>query len=73
MERAERQGFVFAAKAVRGAYIVQESRLAKEQGYANPIHESKEATHACYDSVVEMIISSKVVDAADGRLARLPL
>jgi len=67
MERAERQGFVFAAKAVRGAYIVQESRLAKEQGYANPIHESKEATHACYDSVVEMIISSKVVDAADGR------
>ena len=67
MERAERQGFVFAAKAVRGAYIVQESRLAKEQGYANPIHNSKEETHACYDAVVEMIISSKVADAADAR------
>ena len=34
-QRAQRQGFVFAAKCVRGAYMVQESclALAKERGY----------------------------------------
>jgi len=67
MDRADRQGFVFAAKAVRGAYMVQESRLAAERGYPNPIHDSKDATHACYDAVVDKIISSKVAAEADAR------
>lgn len=67
MERAERQGFVFAAKAVRGAYMVQESRLANQRGCPSPIHGSKEATHACYDTVVDTILSSKAAVNADAR------
>jgi proline dehydrogenase len=59
MDRADRQGFVFAAKTVRGAYMVQERRRAKERGYPNPVHDSKEETDACYDAVVAMIMSRK--------------
>jgi len=69
MNRAARQGFVFAAKAVRGAYLVQERRLAAERGYPSPIHDTKEDTHACYDRVVDQILSSKLIESADG-LAR---
>ena len=69
MNRAARQRFVFAAKAVRGAYMVQERRLAAERGYNSPIHDTKEDTHACYDRVVDQILSSKVMESADG-LAR---
>ena len=68
MERAARQGFVFAAKAVRGAYMVQERRLAAERGCASPIHDTKEATHECYDSVIDAILTSKTAaPAADAR------
>jgi len=65
MERAGRQGFIFAAKAVRGAYMVQERRLAAERGYDSPIHDTKEDTHACYDRVVDQILSSKTSEGAD--------
>ena len=67
MERAARQGFVFAAKAVRGAYMVQERRLAAERGYESPIHETKEATHECYDRVIDAILTSKVAGAESAR------
>lgn len=36
-------------KLVRGAYLVEESKLAKEGNYENPIHDTMENTHACYD------------------------
>lgn len=71
MQRAQRQGFVFAAKCVRGAYMVQESRLAKERGYENPIHSTKEDTHTCYDKVVDMILFSKTAVMPDGEVAGL--
>lgn len=67
MERAAHQGFIFAAKAVRGAYLVQERRLAAERGYDSPIHDTKEDTHACYDGVVDQILSAKVSAGADER------
>ena len=67
MQSANQLAFVFAAKAVRGAYMVQERRLALERGYPNPIHDSKQSTHACYDTVVDVILSSKVAAAADAR------
>jgi proline dehydrogenase len=37
IEIAKRRNLVFGAKLVRGAYIVEETRLAKEKGYENPV------------------------------------
>jgi len=36
-------------KLVRGAYMVEESGLAEKYGYENPIHNTLEETHSCYD------------------------
>jgi len=44
-----------AVKLVRGAYLVEESALAKENSYENPIHETLEETHDCYDACSEML------------------
>ncbi|EKX36218.1 hypothetical protein GUITHDRAFT_155289 [Guillardia theta CCMP2712] len=59
VQRAERYGFVFAAKVVRGAYMHQERKLAAEQGYPDPIHPNIEATHKNFDAVVDFLISRK--------------
>jgi proline dehydrogenase len=48
--RAQRERFLYGVKLVRGAYMVQEQHRAEEMGYADPIHASQDATHACYDS-----------------------
>jgi proline dehydrogenase len=44
-----------AIKLVRGAYLVEESALSAEGGYENPIHNSIEETHTCYDHSAESI------------------
>ena len=54
--RADQEGWVFAGKMVRGAYMVQERALAAKRGGADPIHAGVEATHACYDAVVASVI-----------------
>ena len=38
-----------------------------ERGYDSPIHDTKEDTHACYDGVVDQILSAKVSAGADER------
>ena len=48
LERSRREGFVFAAKAVRGAYMVQERRRAAEMTYEDPIQPTLQATHDKY-------------------------
>lgn len=54
--RADQEGWVFAAKMVRGAYMVQERALAAKRGGVDPIHAGLAATHACYDEVVASVI-----------------
>ena len=60
LAQSEKQNYLFAAKLVRGAYMEQERRLAREQGHEDPINPNFEATskmyHACLDEVLKNIV-----------------
>ncbi|KAJ1963874.1 proline dehydrogenase [Dipsacomyces acuminosporus] len=56
-ERAAREGWRFAAKLVRGAYMELERARAQKLGYPSPINPSLEATHAVYNRGVRMLMS----------------
>ncbi|KAJ2782130.1 proline dehydrogenase [Coemansia javaensis] len=55
-ERAAREGWRFAAKLVRGAYMELERSRAAELGYASPINPTLEATHAMYNRATEQLL-----------------
>lgn len=59
VERSQREGWHFAAKLVRGAYMYQERDRAKEFGYEDPINPDYETTnwmyHRCLDYVLDAI------------------
>ncbi|KAG2219855.1 hypothetical protein INT45_000742 [Circinella minor] len=57
VERAHRENFSFAAKLVRGAYMVSERKRASEMGYPSPIHDTIEDTHASYNGGVRFLLS----------------
>ena len=67
MERAQRRGYWFAAKVVRGAYMVSERGLAELDGYESPVHDALEDTHACYHRAIDSCLEA----IAEGRLAEL--
>jgi len=56
LERSKREGWTFAAKLVRGAYMVSERALAEEEGRPSPIHDTLEATHAAYNNNVDILL-----------------
>eukprot|EP00529_Nitzschia_sp_RCC80_P010534 CAMPEP_0113484784 /NCGR_PEP_ID=MMETSP0014_2-20120614/24145_1 /TAXON_ID=2857 /ORGANISM="Nitzschia sp." /LENGTH=633 /DNA_ID=CAMNT_0000378407 /DNA_START=243 /DNA_END=2141 /DNA_ORIENTATION=- /assembly_acc=CAM_ASM_000159 len=56
VERSERYGFHFGAKLVRGAYMESERELATNLGLPDPIHDTIEDTHACYDDSVAYLL-----------------
>ncbi|KAF9427493.1 Cyclopentanone 1,2-monooxygenase (CPMO) [Podila epigama] len=56
LRHARRNGFVLAAKMVRGAYMVSERKRAKELGLEDPIMESAEATHKAFDAAIELLL-----------------
>mmetsp|Transcript_39726 Transcript_39726/g.72724 ORF Transcript_39726/g.72724 Transcript_39726/m.72724 type:complete len:592 (-) Transcript_39726:88-1863(-) len=60
LRRSERLGFHFAAKLVRGAYMVHERKRAKEMKCPSPIHDTAEDTHRCYDGVVELLLRHRL-------------
>uniref|UniRef100_A0A6T8K9X6 Proline dehydrogenase n=2 Tax=Hemiselmis andersenii TaxID=464988 RepID=A0A6T8K9X6_HEMAN len=82
INRSDFYGFVFGAKIVRGAYMVQERKRAGERGYPDPIQQDLESTHRNYDAVAAYILSHKASglhpppggctsdDAARGRRAK---
>ncbi len=39
-----------------GAYMVHERERARTMNYQDPIHETAERTHRCYDEVVELLL-----------------
>lgn len=57
MDRAKKGNYKFAAKLVRGAYMVLERQHAKDHKLDDPIHNSLEDTHQNYNSAVEEAIT----------------
>ncbi|XP_040010463.1 proline dehydrogenase 1, mitochondrial [Xiphias gladius] len=59
VEVSRREGWNFAAKLVRGAYMYQERERAVEMGYEDPINPDYESTnrmyHRCLDYVLDEI------------------
>jgi proline dehydrogenase len=65
MELARREGFCFAAKLVRGAYMEQERLRASMLGYKDPIHPSYSATSECFDNTMNAIIEETARERAN--------
>ncbi|KAJ2548468.1 proline dehydrogenase, partial [Coemansia sp. RSA 1933] len=55
-ERSQREGWHFAAKLVRGAYMELERERAARLGYPSPINPTLEATHDCYNRGVRFLL-----------------
>ena len=53
---ATANGFKIAGKIVRGAYMVEERRIAAEQGTQDPINENYDKTTEMYHSVVDFVL-----------------
>lgn len=62
--QSKEQNYIFAAKLVRGAYMEQERRLAREKDYEDPINPTYEATskmyQACLDEVFKHMTTREV-------------
>ncbi|KAK9799009.1 hypothetical protein WJX73_003308 [Symbiochloris irregularis] len=56
MTRAKQDGYIFAAKLVRGAYMSLERQRATDKHYESPIWEDKPHTDANYDRCVDEVI-----------------
>jgi hypothetical protein len=69
LRRADREGWLFGAKLVRGAYMVQERALAAEKGYKDPIHATLADTHACYHACADTVLAACVAGGAEVMIA----
>jgi proline dehydrogenase len=57
LEAAKALEFNLGIKLIRGAYMNEERRLAKEQGYESPIQETIEHTHRNYNTNLQLILN----------------
>jgi hypothetical protein len=67
--RAEREGYLYGAKLVRGAYMLQERARAGSMGYNDPIHATAPDTHACYDACAETLLGGVARGSAEVMIA----
>lgn len=57
-EEAKKDGYIYAVKLVRGAYMEKERERALEMGYESPINPNKEATDRDYDLAVDYCLEN---------------
>lgn len=69
IELSRREGFHFAAKLVRGAYMEQERARAADLGYADPMHDNLNDTHACYNRILTKCLHEVQVNKANVMVA----
>ena len=55
---AVNDGYIYAVKLVRGAYMEKERERAAERGYPSPIHQDKAATDTDFDAAVEYCLDN---------------
>lgn len=60
MKRAKSQGWKFAAKIVRGAYMQTERERAAALGTADPVNQTIQDTHAQYNNAITLLAESGV-------------
>ncbi|GAX83243.1 hypothetical protein CEUSTIGMA_g10669.t1 [Chlamydomonas eustigma] len=65
MERAHREGYQFACKLVRGAYMNLERDRAAQQGYPSPVWDCLEETHACYEGCLRTVMEEVAAGRAE--------
>eukprot|EP00055_Hartaetosiga_balthica_P002319 m.3573 g.3573 ORF g.3573 m.3573 type:complete len:598 (+) comp2090_c0_seq1:112-1905(+) len=58
LERSLREGWIHAAKPVRGAYMEYERNESEIKNYADPIHKIIDMTHATYNKAVDMALDA---------------
>ena len=56
VDLARREGWHFAAKLVRGAYLHLERDRAAQLGLPDPVHATLDDTHACFDAAVRTVL-----------------
>lgn len=56
--RSRREGFKFACKVVRGAYMFAERERAQQMGYEDPIWPTIEDTHASYHRCLDTLFDN---------------
>lgn len=54
--RAQREGYRFACKLVRGAYLQLERARATKEGYPSPVWDTLQQTHDNYNACLELVL-----------------
>ncbi|KAJ7971165.1 Proline dehydrogenase [Quillaja saponaria] len=62
---AEKMGIPMGFKLVRGAYMSSETKIANSLGYASPIHNTIEDTHACFNDCTSFMLE-KIANGSGG-------
>lgn len=57
LELAKNEGFIYAVKIVRGAYMEKERERASRLGYASPIQPDKASTDKDYNAALTLILN----------------
>jgi len=58
ISHAKNNGYFYAVKLVRGAYMEEERLLAKEKGYDDPIYPSKEECDKGYNDALSYLVAN---------------